>query len=232
MSQFKKLLLFSTVLVLFFALCTLVTYADTAKTGTITATSLNLRSGPSTSKAVVVTLKQGTKLTITDTSGSWYKVKTPAGTVGWVSSTYVSTGTSAVASRAATTSRAAISQNIVGYAKGFLGVKYVWGGSSPSGFDCSGFVQYVYNHFGIKIERVASAQAKQGTTVKKSELKAGDLVFFDTDGGHNRVNHVGMYIGNGNFIQASSGKSAHKVVISTLTSGFYADTYMTAKRFF
>ena len=120
------------------------------------------------------------------------------------------------------------SQKIINYAKRFLGIDYVWGGSTPKGFDCSGFVKYVYSKFGITLNRVSANQAKQGTTVKKANLQAGDLVFFDTNGGYNHINHVGLYIGSGKFIQASSGNSG--VVISNLTGGFYSQTFMKAKR--
>lgn len=236
MSQFKKLLFFSAVFIFLLGLCTTTVYADENKTGTVTASNLNLRSGPSTTHSVIVTLEHGHKLTIIGTSNNWYKVKTPAGTLGWVHSDYV-TKTESIASRGAATrtqskTDSELSKEIVSYAKKFLGVKYVWGGNTPAGFDCSGFVKYVYAHFKFNIERVASSQAKQGTKVSKANLKAGDLVFFDTNGGLNKVNHVGIYIGDGNFIHSSSGSSAHKVVISNLESGFYANSYMTARRFF
>lgn len=238
MIQFKRLLFFSTVFILLLGLFTVTVNADENKIVTVAASSLNLRSGPGTANAIIVTLEKGHKLTVIGTSNSWYKVKTPAGTLGWVHSDYVTkANVSAVASRGALTraqSKAAseISTEMISYAKKLLGVKYVWGGNTTSGFDCSGFVKYVYNHFDISIERTASAQATQGTAVSKKDLRAGDLVFFDTNGGHNKVNHVGMYIGDGNFIQSSSGSSAHKVVISNLESGFYANSYMTARRFF
>lgn len=96
-------------------------------------------------------------------------------------------------------------QEIIDYAKKFLGVKYVYGGSSPKGFDCSGFTSYVFDQYGINLERVAANQAGQGKKISKSDLKAGDLVFFDTNGGHNNIGHVGIYIGDGKFIHASSG---------------------------
>jgi N-acetylmuramoyl-L-alanine amidase len=122
-------------------------------------------------------------------------------------------------------------QQLIAYAKKFLGVRYVYGGSSPKGFDCSGFVSYVYDHFGINLERVAADQAKQGIKVSRANLKAGDLIFYDTNGGKNYINHVGIYIGDGMFIHASSGSNAHKVVISSLGEGFYSNAYMSAKRF-
>jgi len=118
--------------------------------------------------------------------------------------------------------------DIIDYAKKFLGIKYKWGGTTTKGFDCSGYVKYVYNKFGIALGRTSRNQANNGTYVKKADLKVGDLVFFDTDGGKNRINHVGIYMDGGKFIHASS--SHKKVVISSLGSGFYAKSYMTARR--
>ncbi len=119
-------------------------------------------------------------------------------------------------------------QSVADYAKRFLGTRYRWGGTTTKGFDCSGFTKYVYKKFGISISRVSRSQAKSGTYIKKANLRIGDLVFFDTNGGKNRINHVGIYIGGGKFIHSSS---SHKgVVISKINSGFYSKTYMTARR--
>lgn len=119
-------------------------------------------------------------------------------------------------------------QSVVDYAKRFLGTRYRWGGTTTKGFDCSGFTQYAYKKYGVSISRVSRSQAKNGTYIKKANLRIGDLVFFDTNGGRNRINHVGIYIGGGKFIHSSS---SHKgVVISNINSGFYAKTYMTARR--
>ena len=96
-------------------------------------------------------------------------------------------------------------QRVVNYAKKYLGVKYVWGGTSPNGFDCSGLVQYVYRQFGIKLNRVAADQAKQGTKVTRAQLRPGDLVFFNTDS-RSGIDHVGIYIGNNQFLHAASGR--------------------------
>ena len=97
-------------------------------------------------------------------------------------------------------------QAIIDYAKTLIGIKYVYGGETTKGFDCSGFVKYVFNHFGISLERTSRDQARGGKPVKKSELKPGDLVFFDTvdDGALNDISHVGIYIGDGKFIHAST----------------------------
>lgn len=102
--------------------------------------------------------------------------------------------------------------DIVEYAKTFLGVPYVWGGSSPSGFDCSGLTQYVYAHFGISISRTTSTQINNGIAVSQANLQLGDLVF--TSSGH-----VGIYVGNNQIIHAPD--TGDVVKISTIWS-FYA----------
>ena len=118
--------------------------------------------------------------------------------------------------------------NIVAYAKKYLGYKYVSGGSSPDdgGFDCSGFTKYVYNHFGITISRTSAEQSKNGVAVSKSNLKAGDLVFFKTTSAP--VGHVGIYIGNNKFIHAANPKKG--VLITSLSDSYYSARYVTARR--
>ncbi len=121
--------------------------------------------------------------------------------------------------------------DLIDLAQSLVGVKYTYGGTSPeTGFDCSGFTQYVFGSFGIKLERVAADQAKQGVEVKQEELLPGDLVFSDTDGGNNNINHVGIYIGDGKFISATSGSNSAKVSVTSLESSYWKSTYMTARR--
>lgn len=91
---------------------------------------------------------------------------------------------------------------IIDLARQFLGVPYVWGGSSPNGFDCSGFVQYVYAQKGIHLPRTADIQATAGRPVAKSDLQPGDLVFFAGD--YVNISHVGIYVGDGKMIHAST----------------------------
>lgn len=90
-------------------------------------------------------------------------------------------------------------QAIVNEAKKYLGIKYVYGGSTPKGFDCSGLVKYVCAKNGISLSRTSAAQSRQGVTVSKSNLQPGDLLFFAKNG---RVHHVGIYVGNGQMIHA------------------------------
>lgn len=120
--------------------------------------------------------------------------------------------------------------DIVAKAKEYLGYSYVAGGASPdTGFDCSGFTQYIYGEFGIRLNRVANAQADNGTEISKSELQPGDLVLFSYYGSDS-IGHSGIYIGDGQFIHAAN--SNRGVVIDTLESGYYLDNYVTARRVF
>jgi cell wall-associated NlpC family hydrolase len=118
---------------------------------------------------------------------------------------------------------------LVGYAEGKIGIEYVPGGSSNSGFDCSGFTSYVFSKYGISLPHSAAEQSAYGSPVSRSSLQAGDLVFFDTNGGHNSITHVGIYIGGGSFIDASSARP-HSVTIDSLNSNYYTRRYMTARR--
>lgn len=108
----------------------------------------------------------------------------------------------------------------------FKGVKYRFGGATPAGFDCSGFVMYVFDKHGIKLPRTADKQYEVGKTIKsKSDLKTGDLVFFETY--EKGASHVGIYQGDGKFVHASSSKG---VTVSGLSESYYAQRYLGARR--
>lgn len=208
------------------------------------AVGLNVRSGAGTNNAVISTLANNAVVDIIGEENGWYKVKLSNGSVGYVGASYitktasnssaqVNTDNSAIKKDAqsvsvdktsTTTSTATTSKSsgsVVNVAQSLLGTKYVWGGTSTSGFDCSGFTQYVYkNALGINIPRVSSAQATAGKSVSTSSAQAGDLLYFDTTGS-GRTSHVGIYLGNGKFIHASgTATNPEYVKVSSLSEGW------------
>ena len=202
--------------------------------------SANLRSGPSTSTTSLGKLPKNTKITIIAEEGDWYKVSYD-GKEGYISKTLVTEGeppASATSSRSqeeprtnatatSSTTSSVSGSNVVQVAENYYGSRYVSGGSSPSGFDCSGFTQYVYGKCGKTISRTSYTQANEGTAVSKSELQPGDLLLFHYYGSSS-IGHVGIYVGDGKFIHAAN--SNRGVVYDSITSGYYADNYAGARR--
>jgi len=179
---------------------------------------LNVRSAPSTDSEKVDSFSTGKVLTILETLDGWYKVEE-----GYVSADYVTIIDAAEAASSGSASE------VVDLAMQYLGYPYCYGGSSPSGFDCSGFVRYVYSQFGCSLNRTASAQMSNGTSVSMSELQPGDLVFFLKSGsGASRASHVGIYIGGGQFIHAST--SSTGVIISDMDSAYYTTGFVGGRR--
>lgn len=118
--------------------------------------------------------------------------------------------------------------DIADFATQFVGCPYVYGGTSPDGFDCSGFAQYVYSNFGYDIARVSSSQAEYGEEVAREDMEPGDLILFQ-DSGRSRIGHSAIYIGDGNFVHAANPSAG--VRIDNIDSSSYYDTrFVTARR--
>ena len=198
-------------------------------TGTVKcSSSVNFRSAPNTSSTSYGELKNGTAVTVLSTSNGWSKVSY-AGKAGYISADYLVTASSGTAispsNTAASVSISAKRQSVLNYAAQFLGVPYVYGGSTPSGFDCSGFTSYVFKNTVGSIPRVAQAQYDATTRVSRDDLLPGDLVFFGSS--TSSISHVGIYVGSNQFIHAPS--TGDVVKYSSLT-GSYATRYQGAGR--
>lgn len=209
----------------------------------VTTAVLNLRSGPGTENDIVAKLAGGSVAKIIGINNGWFKVQY-AGDTGYISPDYVEvtayagsygktssgSSSSSAAARSSGTSTAATGtrQEIIDYAATLLGCKYVYGGTSTSGFDCSGFTMYVFNKFGISLSHSSSTQYSNSVHISKSELQVGDLVFFSQKKGSSKVGHVGIYVGDNEFIHAASpGKG---VRYDDLDSDYYLSHYIGCGR--
>ncbi|HPI93535.1 MAG TPA: NlpC/P60 family protein [Deltaproteobacteria bacterium] len=120
--------------------------------------------------------------------------------------------------------------SIVESAYNYVGTPYVWGGTNPDGFDCSGFVKYVYEENGIRLSRTSGEQAHEGSLVSISELRPGDLIFFNMNRRNRRpIDHVGLYLGEGHFIHAPS-KRSRMIRIENLENTYYLPKVVEARR--
>lgn len=118
--------------------------------------------------------------------------------------------------------------SLISSAMGFIGVAYRFGGTTPRGFDCSGFMQYVFQKtFAVNIPRTAAQQATVGSHVSRGNLQPGDMVFFKTQGPR-RISHVGMYVGNDRFIHAP--RTGKRIEITSLSNKYWSSKYATARR--
>jgi cell wall-associated NlpC family hydrolase len=122
--------------------------------------------------------------------------------------------------------------SLLAKAKTYLGLPYRYGGMSPKGFDCSGFVRYVFGSMGIDLDRTSGSQAKQGDPIDLAHIQPGDLLFFSTRGMRKGISHVGIYLGEGRFIHASNwgGSGRHGVKLSELASNYFSDRLVAIRR--
>lgn len=225
--------------------------------GEVTGNGVNLRSGPATSYGKVATANSGDKCYILGLNEGWYKViygdricyirsdylklteipyenQASANTPKFYrqgKSTGVAPSAAALNGTAGSSSSASApsvsGSAIVTEAQKYLGTPYVYGGASPSGFDCSGFVYYVLKQLGFSPYRTPADQYSQGTFVEKSNLQPGDIVFFANTYASG-ISHVGIYVGGGQFIHSPNSRST--VSYSDLTSGYWSEHYYGARR--
>ena len=219
--------------------------------GIVDASSLRVREAPTTNSACLTRLVDGTMVSILGYTDGWYYIKY-TDTVGYVSADYLIVNdpityyaeedpdaldpeitedlpetTQTVAVEAVSVNSASQErQDILNYAMKYLGTPYVYGGSTPSGFDCSGFTQYVFKHFGYSLSRSSSAQINDGEKIMTEDLLPGDLVFFSRSG--YAVGHVGIYVGDNQFIHSTSPGDVVKV--SNMDESYYVSRYVGARR--
>ena len=186
----------------------------------VTEGPLNIRAAATTDSRSVKQVSTGTILEVLYTVNGWYRVEG-----GYISAHYAT-----VADAAEVAAASSQGQSIATFATSLVGSPYVYGGNSPSkGFDCSGLVKYVYDHFDITINRTASAQMSNGTSVSMSELQPGDAVFFLKKGSSaSRASHCGIYIGNGQFVHASTPTLG--VIISDMDYAYYTSGFVGGRR--
>lgn len=188
---------------------------------TVTINDLNVRSGPSTKYKVIAKVNKDAKVSVLKSSNGWSQVRLSNGANGWLSGKYLT------AQQNDLNTNNAKADKVVAVAKQQIGKPYVWGASGPSSFDCSGLTSYAYktaiNH---KLPRTSKEQSKVGTTISKSNLQKGDLIFFGSSS--KNINHVGLYIGDSQMIH--SPKPGEKVRTESINSKYYANRFVTAKR--
>ena len=224
---------------------------ETKTTKYVNVEKANLREKASKDSSTVKSISKNTAVTVVGTEGTWSKVEVD-GKTGYILSELLSsdkvketTNTDANTTKDKNTtstknnvtnrgeevdrSQSANSGNVVSYASSFLGTRYILGGASPSGFDCSGFTMYVYGKYGVNLTHSARAQSSVGTAVDRANLQAGDLVLFKGATG-NSIGHVGIYIGGNNFIHASNPSDGVK--ITSMSTSYYQTRYVTSRRVF
>lgn len=212
----------TTTIITVLTLLTLSINSVAAETGYVSCNLLNVRVSPNTSSDIVTQLERNASFEIIYTDNGWYNIRMQSGKTGFVAAQYVTKNSTAVNSNASD-----VAKRIASDAYNYIGCRYSYGSSGPSAFDCSGFTSYLYKRQGYSLPRTSNSQGSYGTYVEKQNLTAGDLVFF-SNRSDRKINHVGVYVGNNNFIHAST--SVRGVVIDNLGSDYYKRNYVTARR--
>lgn len=196
--------------------------------GIVEGAAVNLRAKPDASSAHLATLNMGDTAYIIGFNCGWYKVQYE-GQTGYIRSDLLALMEAPKTNSQAVVGKAPVvvtqGDKAVNLAFDYMGVPYVWGGTTPNGFDCSGFTKYVYAQIGVTLNRTAAQQLNNGYEV--TNLQTGDLVFFEnTYATSAAASHVGIYIGNNQFIHAAGGG----VKVTSLDHEYYAPRYIGARR--
>jgi peptidoglycan DL-endopeptidase LytE len=188
----------------------------------VTADYLNVREEASLNANVLTEISNGASVQVLVTGETWCKIKID-GRTAYVAKKYLDfdNHSSSLSSR----SGDMMKSRLIREAESLVGSPYRFGGTSPSGFDCSGFTAYVMGQLGVDLPRTSRDQYDVGSKVSRDNLEPGDLLFFDTSGGGS-VNHVGIYVGNNKMVHAAS----HDVTVSDLDWYFNHYDYYGAKR--
>jgi len=195
--------------------------AGTAYHINVSSGYLNVRNQPSLSGKIYTKLPKGYNVTVTSQGNGWARISY-SGKIGYVSSKYIAPGSTVTKASTVSTD---YKSKAIAIAKSQMGVKYVWGGTTPSGFDCSGLVTYAFKNAGYnKLPRTAGEMYNVGTKV--TSYKPGDLLFYATSGGK-KVTHVAIYIGNGQMIHAATSKG---VSIASINNSYWKPRFIGAKR--
>lgn len=190
--------------------------------GKVTTANVNVRKEPSLYSNVLGKISNE-NIMIIGKYKDWYRIRYNQ-TDAWMSKKYVSVEEPQLIPEVSL-----IGEQIVEYGKQFIGTPYVWGGTNLNkGVDCSGFTQGIYKRFDIELNRTSYMQALDGRTIPKSELRSGDLIFFDTNGvNRGRISHVGVYVGDGEFIHSDMTKG---ISIAKLDNSYYKRNYVKSVR--
>ncbi len=192
--------------------------------GIVNASVLNVRASASDDAEILASLPAGTYVKVNWMEPGWVNVAYNGdGLMGYVSDEYFTVYEGVMPEFSSTGGYAAVE-----VAKQFLGVPYVYGGTSPSGFDCSGLMQYVYKQLGYSLNRVASAQMTNGVYISRENLAPGDLVGFYSSPGSGYVSHIGMYVGDGMMIHAPH--TGDVVKYASIDGSYYGNRFAGGRR--